>query len=279
MQQNLREIVVRIRKGAEDLDHATETLTAGSTQAANVAETQAVAASNIATHIEQLSSSIAHVGQYATEAATLTQTAAQSSQGGGKVIRNTALAMTQIIERISGTAATSLKTLTEFERQSADVSGIVSAIKEIAEQTNMLALNAAIEAARAGEYGKGFGVVAEEVRSLAGRTAQSTKSIQTLIADIQRSLRIVVDTMQQSLDQVTASEELTRQAGTSMADIEIATVRVVQSVVGIHHVLQNQNSTARDISGRVDYITRMTDQGTSASKKTALVAQGGSSDG
>jgi methyl-accepting chemotaxis protein len=167
----------------------------------------------------------------------------------------------------------SAKTIRELESYSGEISTIVGVIKDIADQTNLLALNAAIEAARAGEQGRGFAVVADEVRKLAERTAKSTQQITGMIDKVQSGARRAVDEMEASVKRVSDGVELAHQAGNSISSIQSASARVLQAVADIDHALKEQGVAAREIAQNVERVAQMTEHGSDASRQASGVAE------
>ncbi|MPN16709.1 Methyl-accepting chemotaxis protein McpQ [bioreactor metagenome] len=146
---------------------------------------------------------------------------------------------------------------------------MVQVIKDVADQTNLLALNAAIEAARAGEAGRGFAVVADEVRKLAERTTQSTGEIAGMISAVQRSSQAAVSGMQLVVDQVAQEQELTRSAGTEIAAIGGETQRAAGAISEINEALREQSTASNEIASHVESVAQMTEENHAASERTA----------
>ncbi len=185
MMATLRDSLNDIKQSMISVDDALQTLATSSEQAALASTSTSESAGAMAASVEQMSVSINSVSDSTNEALSIAKTAGESSETGGAVIADTVAEIGQIatlIDRVSGT-------ITALGQSSDRISSVVQVIKDVADQTNLLALNAAIEAARAGEAGRGFAVVADEVRKLAERTTTATGEIAEMIANIQNSSR------------------------------------------------------------------------------------------
>ena len=269
MRNNLLGNASLIKQSTRKLDGAAQDLTASSGLSARAAVSQSEAAAGMASAVEQLSVSIDQVGDHAREASDVSRESGDLSREGGGVIHSAANEIGHIAEAVQGSA----KTIRELEGYSAEISAIVGVIKEIADQTNLLALNAAIEAARAGEQGRGFAVVADEVRKLAERTANSTQQITGMIDKVQSGARRAVDEMEASVKRVSDGVELAHQAGNSISSIQSASARVMQAVADIDHALKEQGIAAREIAQNVERVAQMTEHGSHASRQASGVAE------
>ncbi len=268
MRNNLLGNASLIKQSTRKLDSSARDLTSSSSISAEAAMNQSEAASGMAAAVEELSVSIDQVSEHAREANDVSRESGDLSREGGRVIHTAADEIGHISEAVQGSA----KTIRELEGYSGEISTIVGVIKEIADQTNLLALNAAIEAARAGEQGRGFAVVADEVRKLAERTANSTQQITGMIDKVQSGARRAVEEMEASVKRVTDGVELAHQAGDSISNIQTASTRVMQAVADIDHALKEQGIAAREIAQNVERVAQMTEHGSHASRQASGVA-------
>ncbi|MBT9521850.1 MAG: methyl-accepting chemotaxis protein [Dechloromonas sp.] len=268
MRNHFQEMAAMLRQSTTKLDTMARRLAESSQASASAASDQAEVATNMAASVEELSVSIDHVTEFSGEADMLSRASGSASREGGGVIQRAADEMSHIAETVNGSATT----IRELESYSVEISTIVNVIKEIADQTNLLALNAAIEAARAGEQGRGFAVVADEVRKLAERTASSTKQIAGMIEKVQASSRHAVAEMENSVQQVESGVDLARQAEQSIGTIQVSSTQVAEAVNEISLAIKEQSAAAREIAQNVERVARMTEQGSYASQAAAALA-------
>ena len=175
--------------------------------------------------------------------------------------------------RISETVQKTSLTIEEVGQHSHQISSIVQVIKEIAGQTNLLALNAAIEAARAGEQGRGFAVVADEVRKLAERTTNATEEISAMITAVQRSADAAVTAMSTSVEEVGSGASLARQAGDTIVQIKQGAGQVVDVVNSISSALHQQSGANNNLTQQVERVAEMTVETNQAAQETAREAE------
>jgi PAS domain S-box-containing protein len=268
MRDNLFEMVYALRRNAGGLAESAGELRDSSGIAARSAEHQSNSASSMAAAVEQMSVSIDQVGEHARDAHAVAQESGAASRQGGAVILKAAAGMRLIAAAVTASA----DTIRMLEGYSSEISAIVNVIKEIADQTNLLALNAAIEAARAGEQGRGFAVVADEVRKLAERTSSSTQQIAGMIERIQSGAQKAVVEMEASVVQVGEGVRTAQAAGDSMTGIQTGTERVTRSVDDIVLALKEQSIAAQEIAQNVEKIAQVCEENSAVAQQTAAAA-------
>ena len=269
IRNNFHETLYYMRVGVDTLNHATQELAGNANRAARAADVQAESATAAAASMEEMSASIDQVGNHAREADNLSQESGQRSEEGGRVIHEAAESM----GAIAGLVQDSSTIIQQLEAASRDISTVVTVIKEIADQTNLLALNAAIEAARAGEQGRGFAVVADEVRKLAERTGNSTQEITTMVDKIQADARRAVASMDAGVNRVTDGVGLAHQAGDSITTIRASASQVARAVDDITVALREQGNAAQLIAANIERIAQMSEENSAAASSTAQSAK------
>ncbi|WP_233080798.1 methyl-accepting chemotaxis protein [Rheinheimera soli] len=268
MQTQLHQLMSQIKTAAADLSGASSTVASTTEQLSASAEEQSRASSSIAAAVEELSVSIDSVSANASEAQTIAGKSGQQAQQSSKVINDTVASM----ERIAQVVRSASGRIEELGKQSEQISSIVNVIKGIADQTNLLALNAAIEAARAGEQGRGFAVVADEVRLLAQRTTQSTTEISGMIDVILNGTVDAVGQMSTGVEQVNMGVELAGQAGQAIDIIQHSFQQVVSVIESISLSLHEQNSASNEVAGHIERIATMSAQNSEATRHNSEVA-------
>ena len=258
-----------ILHGVNEVSGSAHTLSSAAQQVAAGSAQQSEAASSMAAAVEEVTVSITHVSDNARDAFTLSQSAGELSQEGGRIIGNAVGDMNEIATMVDQTSTA----ITALGEQSDQISAIVQVIKDVADQTNLLALNAAIEAARAGEQGRGFAVVADEVRKLAERTTKSTGEIAAMIGKIQGSTRDAVAGMDQVVRKVALGRDLISEAGERIGEIQHGATKVVAAVNEISSALQEQSAASQNIAKSVESVAQMTDENSAASAQTAESAR------
>lgn len=267
---NLQTAFRQVKDGIDKVAESSQSLSTSSQQVANGSTTQSDASSAMAATVEQVTVSISHVAEGAQEALRLSKDSSEHSKRSAEIIHRAAEEMMKIADTVRQTSS-SIENLGE---QSNRISAIVNVIKEIAEQTNLLALNAAIEAARAGEQGRGFAVVADEVRKLAERTAKSTQEVTTMISSIQDSSKAAVAGMAAMVSQVDGGVALAQQAGDAISQIRKESEQVTSTVSDISTALVEQSKASNDITVQIEKVSQMTEVNSAAAGQAAIAANG-----
>ena len=251
--------IAQVASSAEELSAVTEQSSAGATQQRDQTD-------QVATAMNQMTATIQDVARNAEEAATAaSETDTRAKEGYDTV----SMAMTRI-EVLSRDINQSAESIGRLREESANIGTILDVIREIAEQTNLLALNAAIEAARAGEQGRGFAVVADEVRGLAQRTHQSTGEIESLVSALQNRANEAVENMHTNSQSAESAVNASRSVGEALASI-VTSVSTIQSMnQQIATAVEEQTSVAEDISENVVSIREVTDQNATANQQIAV---------
>jgi methyl-accepting chemotaxis protein len=269
MQAGLRTLVTAVRCKMNDVNGAAHELAGAASESAGITHEQSEAASGMAAGVEQLSVSIDQVEEYAQDASQVTRESSARLDDSSRIIHGAASGIKAIAEAVNASAGT----IRELEAVSAQISTIVNVIKDIADQTNLLALNAAIEAARAGEQGRGFAVVADEVRKLAERTSRSTLEIDGMVTRIQQGAQRAVVDMEAGVARVNEGVSKAHEAGESMNLIRTDSSRVSQSVQDIGMAIREQALAAREIAQRVETIAQGAERNSFTVAQTAESAQ------
>jgi methyl-accepting chemotaxis protein len=265
---HLKWMLTEIMSSADQVSSTAAQLSTAAVQVAEGSRQQSQAASSMAASVEELTVSIDQVNDNA-------QNAKNASIHSGEISEQGALVIQKAVTEMGGIEASvkeSSLTIAALEKQSGEISAVVNVIKEIADQTNLLALNAAIEAARAGEQGRGFAVVADEVRKLAERTAKSTQEITAMIASIQGGTKDAVLSMESSVVRAGSGVGLASQAGQSITEIRSEAALVVREVGLISDSLKEQSTASRDIAQNVEKIAQMSEENSAAVQHTASAA-------
>lgn len=219
--------------------------------------------------MQEMSSTVAQVSDNSNKAAEASRQAAETARHGGSIVEETLNKMRVIAESVRGTA----RKMEELGKSSDQIGRIIGVIDDIADQTNLLALNAAIEAARAGEQGRGFAVVADEVRKLAERTTTATKEIAQMIKNIQDETRSAVSAMEQGTKQVEEGVNSTAKAGDSLKEIIQMSEQVGEMITHIATAATEQSSATEQVNHNMEEIARLVKESATGAQQSARACQ------
>ena len=265
MQGALAELVSEISGSVSQLSSAVEEVSAISEQSAKGMASQQGEVSQVATAMNEMQSTVNEVARNTTDAMGAAKQASRTSTQGNQVVRSAIGSIEQVSRQIEQAGSV----VQQLETDSASISMVLDVIRGIAEQTNLLALNAAIEAARAGEQGRGFAVVADEVRSLAQRTQASTAEISKMIEVIQERTAEAGSAMQLSRQQMQESVELAREAGSSIDSINGAVTQITDMNTLIATATEQQNAVTEELNRSIVKIHTAADENAQGAQQTA----------
>ncbi|PKQ77880.1 methyl-accepting chemotaxis protein [Aeromonas sobria] len=256
MQGSLSDLVSEIAGSVSQLSSAVEEVSAISSQSASGMAIQQNEVSQVATAMNEMQSTVNEVARNTTDAMSAAKDASRTSADGSEVVRSSIASIEEVSVKIEQAGTV----VQQLEADSANISVVLDVIRDIAGQTNLLALNAAIEAARAGEQGRGFAVVADEVRSLAQRTQDSTAEISKMIELLQSRAAEAGNAMQLSRHQMQESVGLARDAGTSIDTINGAVVRITDMNTLIATATEEQNAVTEELNRNIVNIHNAADE-------------------
>ncbi len=269
MQSSLAEMIQSVMSSSDQVSSAAEQISANASQSARASEDQQRQTEQVATAMDEMGTAVQAVAENSRRAAQQSEEAANKARTGGDIVTQTVSTM----ERIAHETVQVAGQIDQLGHRSEDIGRIVGVIDEIADQTNLLALNAAIEAARAGEQGRGFAVVADEVRKLAERTATATKEISTMIANIQAETQKAVSAMREGGSRVNTGMATAVEAGKSLQEIIAASERVGEMVREITHASQQQSHTTQQVQENVSQINRLVHESATGSRELARACE------
>ncbi len=250
MQNALRDMIGEVHQATQSISESASTLLSITRQLEEGSLRGSESATRIASAMEQMAVSIQQISGNADGVSMTTHETAKISCDGLATMQSSMREMQEIADVVS----LSSEAIGRLASQSEHIAGIVNVIREVSDQTNLLALNAAIEAARAGEHGRGFAVVADEVRKLAERTSESTVEISKTLAAIRSCMEEAQKNMTASNARVASGVKETELAGQSMTQIQVASERAMHAIEEISGALREQSATSTTISGNVDQI-------------------------
>jgi methyl-accepting chemotaxis protein len=265
---NIHTIVSQVAGTTGQVSTAAHQLQATAEQIATAAEEVACQTVTVATAGEEMSATSNDIAHNCSLASDISHRANETASGGSQVVQETLEGMQQIAERVQESA----RTVESLGARSDQIGAIVVTIEDIADQTNLLALNAAIEAARAGEQGRGFAVVADEVRALAERTTRATKEIAEMIKGIQRETAGAVGSMENGVREVEKGMASSRKSGDALQQIVEAIGEVSMQVHQIATAAEEQTATTSEISSNIHQITDVVSETARGAHDTAAAA-------
>jgi methyl-accepting chemotaxis protein len=268
MQSKLRDTLQRISGSATQLASAAEELNAVTDESARGLSQQNNEIEQAATAVNEMTSAVEEVARNAVSTSEASKNATRSASDGRDLVQETVSA----IERMSGDVQSTATLIGNLADESRDIGKVLDVIRGLADQTNLLALNAAIEAARAGEAGRGFAVVADEVRALAHRTQQSTSEIERMIGSIQGGTEQAVNSMRSSTERAESTLNIAKGAGVALDTINSAVVEINERNLVIASAAEEQAQVAREVDRNLVNIRDLSTQSTTGAHQTTAAS-------
>lgn len=269
MQQSLRHTIQRIADSSNQLASASEELHAVTEDSTRGLHRQNSEIEQAATAVNEMTAAVEEVARNAVTTSEASQQTDQTAQNGHAQVRQTVDSINQLATDVTATS----KEVGQLASDVRNISHVLNVIRSIAEQTNLLALNAAIEAARAGEQGRGFAVVADEVRALAHRTQQSTEEIEQMISGIQQGAEKAVGAMQNSMSRAQSTLQVAQAAGTALEDIARAIAQINERNLVIASASEEQAQVAREVDHNLVNIRDLAVQTAAGADQTSAASQ------
>jgi methyl-accepting chemotaxis protein len=266
--QKIHDLVAEVARAAREVASASTEIAASSEEMAQGMQQQTEQSTQVSSAVEEMSSTVVEVARKSTEAADTATKAGEQATEGGQVVEQTVEAMNQISSVVNESA----QAIGELGKLGEQIGQIIGVINDIADQTNLLALNAAIEAARAGEHGRGFAVVADEVRKLAERTTQATEEVGRSIRAIQEGTATAVEKMKAGTTQVSEGVGRAQQAGDALSGLVSGSQQVAAMIQSIAAAAEEQSAASEQISRNVEAINAVTKQSAEGAGQAATAA-------
>jgi methyl-accepting chemotaxis protein len=262
-------VVDQIVSVSGNIDTSAKKLASTMSRVGKSSQTQTDSANNMASAVETMTTSVDQVANNANDLRKVSDNSKTLASDGSKVVQQVVIDM----EKINAAVMNAATTIEDLGKKSEQIQNIVKSIKEIADQTNLLALNAAIEAARAGEQGRGFAVVADEVRKLAEKTSRSTQEISTMTETIAGSTNDAVAEMEAAVELVKLGSLLARQAGDAIVEINDGALRVLNGVEDISKSMQEQSLSGKEIAVNVEKVAEMSQENSVSVREISLTVE------
>ncbi|KRP58246.1 methyl-accepting chemotaxis protein [Pseudomonas trivialis] len=268
MQEKLRDTLMRISGSATQLASAAEELNAVTDESARGLAQQDNEIEQAATAVNEMTSAVEEVARNAVSTSEASKNATASAGDGRDLVHETVNA----IERMSGDVQSTADLIGNLAEESRDIGKVLDVIRGLADQTNLLALNAAIEAARAGEAGRGFAVVADEVRALAHRTQQSTSEIERMVGSIQGGTQKAVSSMRNSTERAESTLNIAKGAGVALETINTAVIEINERNLVIAAAAEEQAAVAREVDRNLVNIRDLSTQSSNGAAQTSAAS-------
>ena len=269
MAHHLREAIQQVTETSHQVAAASTQIAASSTEIAASLQSQQEQSSQVSAAVTELSATAAEVSQKTGDAANGSAESGKRANEGSTIVAGSVRQMESISQQVNEAS----RVVAELGHKSEQIGKIVGVITEIADQTNLLALNAAIEAARAGEHGRGFAVVADEVRKLAERTTKATEEVSRSVREVQDETKSAVVRIEESTQGVTQGVEMVNQAGVALKSIEQSSVGVREMIQAIAQASEQQASASEQIARSMETISTATRQSTEGANQAAKAAE------